>query len=91
MDNKYVINESTLEDIADAIREQDGTSEEINTLDYASRIRSIDLSTEDYMRLSDLLEYPISINEDNYTESDINKTDELIEHFATLGDDINGE
>lgn len=91
MDNKYVINESTLEDIADAIREQDGTSEEIDTLDYASRIRSIDLSTEDYMRLSDLLEYPISINEDNYTESDINKTDELIEHFATLGDDTNGE
>ena len=43
------------------------------------------------MRLSDLLEYPISINEDNYTESDINKTDELIEHFATLGDDTNGE
>lgn len=89
--DRFVIDGETLQDIADAIREQDGTTEEINTTDYGDRIRSIDLSTEDYMRLSDLIEYPISVDEDNYTESDINKVDELIEHFATLGDDIDGE
>lgn len=88
---QYVIEGQTLNDIADAIREQEQSSEPIQVGDYADRILGIDLTTEEYMRISDLLEYPKATSENDYTQGDINKVDELINHFAQLGDDTNGE
>ena len=90
-ETQFVILGSTLGATAEAIREQTHKTEDINPLDFPEEILSIDMTTEEYMRLSDLLEYPQALNENNYTQSDINKVDELINHFAQLGDDENGE
>lgn len=90
-ETQFVILGSTLDATAEAIREQTHKTEYINPLDFPEEILSIDMTTEEYMRLSDLLEYPKAINENDYTQGDINKVDELINHFAQLGDDTNGE
>ena len=38
---EYLINDTTLEDIADSIRAKDGTSADIQVSDYATRIQNI--------------------------------------------------
>jgi hypothetical protein len=43
------------------------------------------------MRISDLLEYPATPNEDWYTQTEIDKVDALIEHFENLGGENDGE
>ena len=91
MDEQFVINGSTLDATADAIREMTRTTEEINPLDFPEEIRNIDLSTEEYMRLSDLIDYPQIPNENDYSETEIAKVDALIEHFENLGGDADGE
>lgn len=90
-DPQYVILGSTLDATADAIREQTHKTEYINPLDFPEEILGIDLTTEDYMRLSDLLNYPESTHESWYTEEEIAKVDVLIEHFENLGGDADGE
>lgn len=50
-----------------------------------------DLSTEESMRISDLLEYPKTINESDYTQIEIDKVDALIELYDEMEDDTNGE
>ena len=91
MDEQYVINGSTLDATAEAIREMNRTTEEINPLDFPEEIRNIEPSTEEYMRLSDLMEYPQIPNENDYTETEIAKVDALIAHFENLGGDADGE
>lgn len=91
MNEQYVIFGATLDETAAAIREMTHTTEEINPLDFPEMIRDIDLITEEYMRISDLLEYPITPNEDWYVEEEIAKVDALIEHFENLGGDADGE
>lgn len=91
MDTQFVINGSTLDATADAIREMTGTIEEINPLDFPEEIRNIEPSTEEYMRLVDFMEYPQIPNENNYTETEVAKVDTLIEHFENLGGDADGE
>lgn len=85
MNEQYVIFGDTLNRTADAIRTRSYTTEEINPLDFPDLIMGIDLTTEEYMRISDLLEYPKALNEDNYTVTEIAKVDALIEHFENLG------
>lgn len=91
MEDQYVINGSTLEDTADAIRTMTGKEGSINPLNFPEEILSIDLSTETYMRISDLTEYPEPIDEDNYTEEEIAKVDALIEFYSEMEVENNGE
>lgn len=83
MNTKYVIEDATLNNIADAIRGKTNETETIRTLDFASKIANIDLSTEEYMRIIDLTEG----NDYVYSQEEINKVDEYINKF---GGDFNG-
>lgn len=91
MNEQYVIFGDTLDRTAAAIREQTHTTANINPLEFPDLILSIDLTTEEYMRLSDLLEYPVAPQEEWYTETEIDKVNTLIEHFENLGGDAYGE
>lgn len=91
MNEQYVIFGDTLNRTADAIRARANITDEINPLDFPDLIMGVDLTTEEYMRISDLLEYPKALNEDNYTVTEIAKVDALIEHFESLGGDADGE
>lgn len=91
MITKYLIEEQTLTDIANSIRTMEGSNNTILVEEYASRITSIEPTTEEYMRLSDLLEYPIMPDEAWYTQEDITKVNNLIKHFESLGGDKNGK
>ena len=51
---EYLINDSTLEDIANAIRSKDGTSASIQVSDYAQRISNLS-SDYDGSRFFDLI------------------------------------
>ena len=88
---KYLIEEQTLTDIANSIRTMEGSNDTILVEDYASRITSIEPTTEEYMRLSDLFAYPIMPDEAWYTQEDITKVNNLIKHFESLGGDKNGK
>ena len=91
MITKYMIEEQTLTDIANSIRTMEGSADTILVEDYAARITSIEPTTEEYMRLSDLLEYPIMPDEAWYTQENITKVNNLIKHFESLGGDKNGK
>ena len=90
MDTKYLIEEQTLTDIADSIREREGSVDTILVEEYANRISNIEPSTEEYMRLSDLFDYPTTPNENNYTSEEVTKCQELIDFYAEKEDIING-
>lgn len=81
---KYLIKEQTLTDIADSIREREGSVDAILVKEYASRISKIEPSTEEYMRLSDLLEYPKPIDENNYIEKEVSKCQALIDLYLEM-------
>lgn len=81
---KYLIKEQTLTDIADSIREREGSVDAILVEEYASRISKIEPSTEEYMRLSDLLEYPKPIDENNYIEKEVAKCQALIDLYLEM-------
>ena len=44
------------------------------------------LTTEQYMRVEDLLNYNCNTNEDDYSQSEVDKVDALIEWFDSLID-----
>ena len=90
MNTAYVIKEKSLQDIADAIRYMDETTEGITVEEYPNRIKNIKPSTEDYMRITDHLNYPVAINEDNYTEEEIAKCQALIDFYTEMEDVTNG-
>ena len=91
MITKYMIEEQTLTDIANSIRTMEGSNNTILVEEYASRITSIEPTTEEYMRLSDLFAYPIMPYEAWYTQEDITKVNNLIKHFESRGGDKNGK
>lgn len=84
MVTKYLIKEQTLTNIADSIREREGSVDAILVEEYASRISRIEPSTEEYMRLSDLLEYPKPIDENNYIEKEVAKCQALIDLYLEM-------
>ena len=84
MNEQYVIFGDTLDAIANAIRVQTHKTDLLNPLDFTAAILSIDLTTEEYMRLSDLLEYPKTIDENNYTEKEVAKCQELIDFYKGM-------
>lgn len=86
MNTKYVIEESTLTDIADSIRGLHGTSEPIAVSDFASLIVGTDPSIDDYMRVTDYLDYPTPLNEINYTKEEIARCTELYKFYLEMED-----
>ena len=84
MNEQYVIFGDTLDAIANAIRVQTHKTNLLNPLDFTEAILSIDLTTEEYMRLSDLLEYPEPIDENNYIRSEVAKCQELIDFYKGM-------
>lgn len=48
MNTKYLIEEQTLRDIANSLRRQEGSSEEIQVGEFAERVSSIDPSVLEY-------------------------------------------
>ena len=78
MNTKYVIEDATLNNIADAIRGKTNETEAIKTLDFASKIASIDLSTEEYMQIIDLMDS----NDYVYSQEEIDKVEEYINKFG---------
>ena len=91
MNEQYVIFGDTLDAVANAIRVQTHKTDLLNPLDFPKAILSIDLTTEEYMRLSDLLEYPITPKESWYVAEAVTEVDNLIRHFESLGGDKNGK
>ena len=88
MNTKYVIEDTTLTNIADAIRNKTNETETIKTLDFASKIASIDLSTEEYMALVDMgLSFATDAVLPTYSDNEINKVDNYIKYY---GGELNG-
>lgn len=84
MITKYLIEEQTLIDIANSIREMEGSDAAILVEEYADRISHIEPSTEEYMRISDLSEYPDPVNETNYTEEEVAKCQAFIDFYTEM-------
>ena len=88
MNTKYVIEDTTLNSIADAIRGKTNETETIKTLDFASKIANIDLSTEEYMSLVDMgLNFAVDGVFPIYSEYEINKVNDYINFY---GGELNG-
>lgn len=86
---KYLIEEQTLRDIADSIREMNGSDDAILVEEYANKIGKIEPTVEEYMRISDYLDYPNTINESNYTTDKVNECKNFI-NFYTEMEETNG-
>jgi hypothetical protein len=86
MEKKYVINESTLTRIADAIRVKESSSESIALTDFANKIDAIEPTLEDYMRMMDYIEYPTPLDENNFTEEKIARCAELYAFYLEMED-----
>ena len=87
---KYLIEEQTLTDIANSIRTMEGSNNTILVEEYASRITSIEPTTEEYMRLSDFLEYPELIDDNNYINEEVAKCQALIDYYTEMEEINNG-
>lgn len=82
---KVLVSDNYLQDIANAIRNRSGISDTFKPGEMAEGIANIPTpTTEDYMRISDLLEYPKTPDEEWYVESEVTKVEDLITHFENL-------
>lgn len=90
MKTKYVIDESTLKDIADSIRVMEETDGEVPVNEYAERIRKIEPTIEDFMRISDYIGEPKIINEEDYSIAEQEQCKELLDFYAIEEVDSNG-
>ena len=89
MNTKYVIEDTTLTNIANAIRNKTNETNNINTLDFANKIQNIDLSTSEYMALVDMgNDFGLTTALPTYTEREINKVNYYIDFY---GGELNGE
>jgi len=84
MNTQYLIKNTTLTDIANAIRYMDETTDVIQVKKFPERILQLKPTIEDYMRISDYLKYPKPINEANYEQSEIDKTEALIKFYLEM-------
>ena len=78
-----------LTDVADSIRYMLHTSDtKIPAREFDSKIMDIssdsDLTTKQYMQVSDLVSYPTTIEDSYYTASEVAKVDNLISSFDSL-------
>lgn len=86
MDAKYVISGSTLTEIADAIRTQENTNEIIPTKEFAKHIGNIEPIVEEYMKITDFLDYPTPLDSSNYTKEEIERCTELYNFYLRMED-----
>lgn len=86
MDKKYVISEGTLTEIADAIRTQENTNEIIPTTEFAKHIGNIEPIVEEYMKITDFLDYPTPLDEFNYMQNEIERCAELYDFYSRMED-----
>lgn len=83
MNTKYVIEDVTLNSIANAIRGKTNETETIKTLDFASKIANIDLSTEDYLLLVDMADVLTSYHTfPTYEQEEIDKVSAYINFYG---------
>lgn len=78
MEEKYLIEGSTLKATADALRKKEESEEKINPIEFASKIMNIDLPTREYMTIYDL----VFGNNTNYTQREIDEVDYYINYFG---------
>lgn len=86
MNTKYIIEEKTLTAIADSIREMEGHNDPVPVEDFANRIGGIEPTTEDYMRISDFITHPKTLNELDYTTTEVNKCKQLFQLYLEMED-----
>ena len=86
METKYVIEGQTLTDIANSLRTMNGTTDPIPVEDFAKRITGIEPVVEEYMRITDYLDYPTPLNEDNYTKEEVARCAELYTFYLEMED-----
>lgn len=86
MNTKWLIEEQTLKDIADSIRAMEGSTDVIPVEDYSNRIGGIEPTVEDYMRITDYLDYPAILDESNYTEEEVERCAELYTFYLEMED-----
>lgn len=84
MNTKYVIEDTTLTNIADAIRSKTNETQKINTLDFTNKIASIDLSTEEYMVLFDFF------TNQTIPTYDSSEVDTVNRYITFYGGELNG-
>ena len=74
MNTKYLIEEQTLTDIANSIREMEGSDDAILVEEYASKIINIDLATSEYLLLDSVVQNEhtnisnLTVNSDDVNE-----------------------
>lgn len=90
MNTKYIIEEQTLTNIADSLRELHGTSDPIPVEDFAGLIVGVDPSVVDYMRVVDHLKYPEPMDENNYTSEEVAECQALVDFYTEMEDVTNG-
>ena len=90
MEKKFIINESTLTRIADAIRTRESSDGTIALTDFANKIDAIEPTLEDYMRMMDYLDYPIPLDENDFTQEKIARCMELYTFYLEMEDVTNG-
>ena len=79
---KYLIEEQTLTDIADSIREKEGSNDTILVNDYADRVRRIDPSSPDYAFIIEYCYYyPKVLDYTALNDTDINLCERLINNY----------
>lgn len=86
MNTKYIIEEQTLTNIADSLRELHGTSDPIPVEDFAGLIVGVDPSVVDYMRVTDYLDYPAILDESNYTKEEVERCTALYTFYLEMED-----
>ena len=91
METKYVINESTLIEIADAIRYQENSAEMIPMEDFATHVKNIEPVVEEYMKITDYSDDMTAVNEDDYTQVNIERCSELYAFYSEMEVPDNGK
>jgi hypothetical protein len=86
MSTKYVIDESTLTDIADSLRELHGTTDPIPVDEFAGLITGVEPPVEEYMRIIDYAHYPTPVNEKDYSKEDVALCTELYNFYLEMED-----
>lgn len=92
MNTKYLIEEQTLTDIADSIREMEGSDDTILVEEYANRIKDIQLMPYEYLAIDllcqDITNY-ISEVDRMIDPADVDVLTTYIELYNTLGGGYN--
>lgn len=89
MITKYLIEEQTLTDIADSIREMESSDDAILVEDYADRIKGIDLLLYEYLLLDMQIQNELLyFSELHYSQSDLIQLNDYVNRYMKEVNDI---